>query len=111
MNALLALRTTWAIAMGINLVPAFMPPTRSFLATVHALQHPPLLVLPTGGAISPAIGRVGLARFSGRFRYLLPASDRQNAEALGSFVNRHRRWRAALVFGHCLGPLTSRSEE
>src|SRR6185437_6851410 len=85
----------------------FMPPTWSVLAIFHVLNQPPLLLLTVGGAAMSALGRVGLALLSRRFRRLLPDSDRRNAEALSGFVNRHRRWREAIVFGYCLGPFPS----
>jgi hypothetical protein len=104
---LLALLVAWGIAFVINLVPAFMPPTWSVLAIFHMLSRPPLPLLTIGGAAASALGRVGLALLSRRFRGLLPGKDRTNAEALGAFVNRHRRWREAIVFGYCLGPFPS----
>jgi membrane protein YqaA with SNARE-associated domain len=107
MSTLVALLAAWAIAFVINLVPAFMPPTWSVLAIFHVLNHPPLLLLTVGGAAMSALGRVGLALLSRRFRNILPATDRRNAEALSAFVNRHRRWREAIVFGYCLGPFPS----
>jgi membrane protein YqaA with SNARE-associated domain len=107
MSTLVALLAAWAVAFAINLVPAFMPPTWSVLALFHVLYHPPLLLLTIGGAAMSALGRVGLALLSRRFRQLLSANDRRNAEALSAFVNRHRRWREAIVFGYCLGPFPS----
>lgn len=107
MGSLLSLLFAWGIALVINLVPAFMPPTWSVLAIFHVLSRPPLLLLTAGGAAASALGRVGLALLSRRFRDLLPESDRRNAEALSGFVNRHHRWREAIVFGYCLGPFPS----
>lgn len=107
MSAPLALLAAWGVALLINFVPAFMPPTWSVLAIFHVTAHPPLLLLTVGGAAMSTVGRVGLARLSRRFRGVLPASDRTNAEALSAFVNRHRRWREAIVFGYCLGPFPS----
>ncbi len=107
MSTLLTLLAAWGVALVINLIPAFMPPTWSVLAILHVLNHPPLLLLTVGGAAFSAVGRVGLALLSRRFSGALPDTDRSNAEALGAFVNRHRRWREAIVFGYCLGPFPS----
>jgi membrane protein YqaA with SNARE-associated domain len=107
MSAVLAMLAAWAIALVINVVPAFMPPTWSVLAVFHIMAGPPLLSLTVGGAAASAVGRVGLALLCRRFGDKLPETDRTNARALGQFVNRHRRWREAIVFFYCLGPLPS----
>ncbi len=107
MTAPLALLAAWAIALVINVVPAFMPPTWSVLAIFHVTAAPPLLLLTIGGAAASALGRVGLALLCHRFRTLLPEGDRRNADALSSFLDRHRRWRDLIVFGYCLGPFPS----
>jgi hypothetical protein len=54
-----------------------------------------------------ALGRMGLGLFSRRLVDHMPRSDRDNSEALGSFVNRHRRWREVIFFVYCLAPLPS----
>lgn len=107
MTALPALLLAWAIALVINVVPAFMPPTWSVLAIFHVVSNPPLLLLTVGGAAASALGRTVLALGSRRFSRVLPATDRKNAEALGEFVNRHRRWREPIFFFYCLAPLPS----
>jgi membrane protein YqaA with SNARE-associated domain len=107
MSAVLAMLAAWAIALVINVVPAFMPPTWSVLAAFRIMAGAPLLPLTVGGASASALGRVGLALLCRRFGDKLPETDRENARALGRFVNRHRRWREAIVFFYCLGPLPS----
>lgn len=107
MPHLLTLLLVWLIVLGINVVPAFMPPSWSVMAVFRITVGLPLLPLTVGGAAMSAVGRMGLARLSRRFGSLLPHEDRTNAEALGRFINRHRRWRFVIVFGYCLGPFPS----
>src|SRR5262245_3671064 len=87
------LLAAWGIALLINVVPAFMPPTWSVLAVIHGTSHPPLLLLTVGGAAASAVGRTMLALASGKLGRFLPKTDRGNAEALRESCNRHRRWR------------------
>lgn len=107
MGAIVALLAAWGIAVVINVVPAFMPPTWSVLAIFHVTAAPPLLLLTVGGAGASALGRAGLTLLCHRFRGRLPERDRRNAEALSAFLDRHRRWRDLIVFGYCLGPFPS----
>lgn len=107
MGAIAALLAAWGIALLINVVPAFMPPTWSVLAIFHVTADPPLLLLTVGGAGASTLGRAGLTLLCRRFRGALPERDRHNAEALSGFLDRHRRWRDLIVFGYCLGPFPS----
>ncbi len=107
MDIVLPALAAWVIALAINVVPAFMPPTWAMLAVFHASTDVPLLVLTVGGAFFSAVGRVVLAVGAQLLRGVLPESDVQNATALGEFVNRHRAWRFAIVFLYCLGPFPS----
>jgi membrane protein YqaA with SNARE-associated domain len=107
MSELIYLIGAWLIALVINVVPAFMPPTWSVLAVFHILSDVPLLPLTIGGAAASAAGRFCLAKLSTRLGNRLPETDRKNAEALGKFINKHKRWREAIVFFYCLAPLPS----
>jgi hypothetical protein len=109
MMTLLHLAIAWAIVVGINIVPAFMPPTWSVLALFHIRYHLPLLVLTVGGAVASTLGRTVLARLSGRAGEHLPQKDRENATALADFLKRHPRWQDGIVFAYCLGPFPSNS--
>src|SRR5579884_1573294 len=107
MPALVALLLGWAIALGINVVPAFMPPTWSVLAVFHIAFNLPVLPLTIGGAAMSAVGRAGLTVLSRRAGRRLSASQRERVEALGAFINAHPRWREPLVFLLCLLPFPS----
>lgn len=107
MPTILWLLAAWAVALIVNLVPAFMPPTWSVLTIFKITAGLPLLPLTLGGVAMAALGRVALALLSRRYGEKLPRTDRENAEALGAFVNTHERWREVIVFGYCLAPLPS----
>lgn len=107
MAALGAILLAWLVAFAINVVPAFMPPTWSVLAIFHVVGSLPILPLTIGGALTSALGRMVLAVLSARGKRFLGKRDRANAEALGAWVNKHRRWRDLIFFLYCLGPLPS----
>lgn len=107
MSVLAGMLLAWLVAFVINIVPAFMPPTWSVLAAFHIVGSLPLLPLTIGGAFVSALGRMILAKLSAHGKRFLGKTDRANAEALGEFVNRHRRWRDAIFFLYCLGPFPS----
>lgn len=102
------LLVAWALALGINFVPAFMPPTWAVLATFHVARPGiPLLALTVGGAAMSAVGRLVLALVSRRAGRAPPDGDRENAEALSDFLARHGRWSLVIAFAYCLGPFPS----
>lgn len=107
MDALLLALLAWLLALVINVVPAFMPPTWALLAVFHYVWDVPLLLLTIGGAAASTVGRVLLAVGCRRFAHWLPDSDQRNAAAFGDFINRHRAWRLGIVFAYCLGPFPS----
>jgi uncharacterized membrane protein YdjX (TVP38/TMEM64 family) len=93
----------------VNLVPAFMPPTWSFLAFFLIRFDLPLLPLALGGAVAATAGRTVLAlasrRWGGR---LLPARRRQNLERLGAWLEERARWAAPVaVLLYSFGPIPS----
>ncbi len=107
MPGFFAIVLAWAIALGINLVPAFMPPTWSVLAVFRLAFKLPLLPLTIGGAAMSALGRAGLTLLSRHAGKRLPPTQRRRMEELGGFINRHPRWREPLVFLLCLLPFPS----
>lgn len=109
MPTVLHLVMAWALVGGMNVVPAFMPPTWSVLAVFRIHEHLPLLPLTIGGAGASMLGRVALARLSQRAGQHLPEKDRDNAMALANALRKHPRWQDAAVFAYCLGPFPSNS--
>jgi hypothetical protein len=73
----------WVLAVALNAVPAFMPPTWSVLAYFHLYHALPVVPLAVVGALGATTGRAALAMgscvFGNRF---VPASWRANVEAL-----------------------------
>jgi hypothetical protein len=57
-----------AVVFGVNLLPAFGPPTWAVLVFFHLNSHIPAVTLVALGAVSAATGRLVLANASGRFR-------------------------------------------
>jgi uncharacterized membrane protein len=97
----------WLAAFVVNLVPAFMPPSAAVLAAFHIGAGVPLLPLTLGGAAAGSLGRTLLALSTRRMMRYVPAADRVNAEAIGAWFERRRRWRWPLVALYCAGPFPS----
>jgi membrane protein YqaA with SNARE-associated domain len=76
--------------LGVNLLPAFGPPTWAVLVlfTVHGDYFEPLLVVV--GALSAASGRLLLAYGTRRLRRFVPQKQRANLEAAGDLLTRRR---------------------
>jgi membrane protein YqaA with SNARE-associated domain len=73
----------WVLAVALNAVPAFMPPTWSVLAYFHLYHGLPVLPLAFVGALGATTGRAILALGSRAFgNRVVPASWRANVEAL-----------------------------
>lgn len=79
-----------AAVFGINLLPAFGPPTWAVLVlfTLHGDYFEPLLVLV--GAIAAASGRLLLAYGTRRLRRFVPDKQRMNLEAAGDLLTKRR---------------------
>jgi len=79
-----------AAVLGINLLPAFGPPTWAVLVlfTVHGDYYEPLLVLV--GAVAAAWGRLLLAHGTRRLRRFVPEKQRRNLEAAGEQLTKRR---------------------
>jgi membrane protein YqaA with SNARE-associated domain len=79
-----------AAVLGINLLPAFGPPTWAVLVlfTLHGDYVEPLLVVV--GAAAAAGGRLLLAHGTRRLRRFVPGKQRENLEAAGQLLTRRR---------------------
>ncbi|MBI2764799.1 MAG: hypothetical protein HYX53_02680 [Chloroflexi bacterium] len=97
----------WLAAFVVNFVPAFMPPSAAVLAAFHIGAGVPLLPLTLPGAVAAALGRTLLALSTRRMMRYVPAADRKNAEAIGAWFGRCRRWRWPLVALYFAGPFPS----
>jgi membrane protein YqaA with SNARE-associated domain len=79
-----------AAVLGINLLPAFGPPTWAVLVlfTLHGDYFEPGLVLV--GAVAAASGRLLLAYGTRRLRRFVPDKQRENLEAAGALLTSRR---------------------
>ena len=76
--------------IGVNLLPAFAPPTWAVLVYFRITDDLPIAPTVVVGALSAMLGRYGLAAAFRRFGSRLPASRRENLEALGTTLSSTR---------------------
>jgi membrane protein YqaA with SNARE-associated domain len=109
MTSLEWLLAAYAVVFAINVVPAFMPPTWTVVASFLIAYHLPFWPLCTGCALAATGGRCVLTLISRRWgRKLLSAKQRQNVEALGDWLNQKSGWKQALaVLVFASGPIPS----
>jgi hypothetical protein len=98
----------WALAVGLNAIPAFMPPTWAVLAYFHLYQGLPVAPLAVVGALGATMGRAILALGSRAFgdRWI-PASWRANVEALVSTLQSRPALALPSLALFALGPVPS----
>jgi len=79
-----------AAVLGINILPAFGPPTWAVLVlfTVNGDYVGPVLVVV--GAVAAAAGRLLLAHATRRLRRFVPQRERVNLEAVGELLTERR---------------------
>jgi uncharacterized membrane protein YdjX (TVP38/TMEM64 family) len=79
-----------AAVLGVNVLPAFGPPTWAILVlfTVHGDYLEPLLVVV--GALAAAGGRLLLAHATRALRRFVPRRERENLEAVGALLTKRR---------------------
>jgi hypothetical protein len=98
----------WVLAVALNAVPAFMPPTWSVLAYFHLYHGLPVLPLAVVGALGATTGRVilglGSRAFGNRF---VPASWRANVEALVATLQSRPTLALPSLALFALGPVPS----
>lgn len=96
------------IVLGLNIIPAFMPPTWTVLAffvTKYNLQLLPVVLI---GATCATLGRVILAAISGRyFRKLLPQDSQANYASIGEYLNRRQHITIPLFLAYAFLPIPS----
>ena len=97
----------FAIVFGVNLLPAFGPPTWTLLVFARITWHLQPVAIVVLGAVAAMSGRYVLARLARRFRHRLPARLVANLEAANEllFAKRGRAWAVLAVF--VVSPLPS----
>ena len=90
MDQLAAYALVAAAVLGINILPAFGPPTWAVLVlfTVNGDYVGPVLVVV--GAVAAAAGRLLLAHATRRLRRFVPQRERVNLEAVGELLTERR---------------------
>lgn len=96
-----------AAVFGVNLLPAFGPPTWAVLVlfSLHGQHSTPTLVLV--GAVAAAGGRLLLAEGTRHLGDRLPEKHRKNLQAAGDLVTRRRRRSLAFLALFAVSPLPS----
>lgn len=98
----------WALAVALNAVPAFMPPTWAVLAYFHLYHGLPTVPLAIAGALGATTGRAILAlgsrAFGARF---VPAAWRVNIEGLVETLQDQPKLGIPSLALFALGPLPS----
>lgn len=97
-----------SMVLGINVIPAFMPPTwivLAFFVTKYDLQILPVVLI---GASFATLGRIILASLSQNFfRRFLPKNSRDNYASIGEFLNNHHKITIPLVMLYAFLPIPS----
>ncbi len=96
-----------AVVFGINLMPAFAPPTWAVLVLFRInsnLASVPLVLL---GAISAGAGRYCLALVTRKFRNKIPSKARANLEAAGELLSKNKKSAFLGIGLFALSPLPS----
>ena len=100
--------TVLLIAVGLNAVPAFMPPTWSVLAYFHLQEGLPILGLAATGAVGATAGRALLALLSRVVgTRMLPHRWQANIATLAAEMQRRRELGFAALALFALGPVPS----
>ena len=73
----------FAIVLGVNLLPAFGPPTWTIIVAYGLNSHMPLAALVVIGAAAAALGRFSLAHAFRALRTHIPAKTVRNLSAAG----------------------------
>jgi membrane protein YqaA with SNARE-associated domain len=96
-----------AVVFGVNLLPAFGPPTWAVLVLFRLNSHIPAIPLVLVGAVSAAAGRLLLATLSRHFRSLLSDKRRANLEAARELFAGNRAKGLAALALFALSPIPS----
>ncbi len=97
----------FAIVLGINLLPAFGPPTWAVLVFTRLHWHLNPVALVLLGAIAAMSGRYVLARGARHFKGRLPGRMRDNLEAARTLIEGKRVGALALFGVFVVSPLPS----
>lgn len=96
-----------SIVLGINVIPAFMPPTWTVLAFFVFKYN--LMIIPTViiGATFATAGRLILASGARFVAKYLPRGSRENYESVGRYLNSNKKITIPLVITYAFLPIPS----
>lgn len=97
----------FATVFGVNLLPAFGPPTWAVLVFFRLNHHLAPVPLILGGAVAAASGRLLLALASRRFRGRLAQGRLDNLAAARRILDEDRRWAFGGLALFALSPVPS----
>jgi membrane protein YqaA with SNARE-associated domain len=97
----------FAIVFGVNLLPAFGPPTWAVLVFTRLHWHLNPFALVLLGALAAISGRYLLARGARHFKGRMPARMKDNLEAARTLIERKRLGAIALFGLFVVSPLPS----
>ena len=97
----------FAIVFGVNLLPAFGPPTWSIIVIYGLNSHLPVAVLVVVAALAAALGRFLLAHGFRLLRSRVPARMKRNLEAAGKAIERRKRHSFLALGLFALSPVPS----
>lgn len=104
---MLAYLAVFGIVLGVNLMPAFGPPTWTILVLYRFRSDLNPVALVVVGAIAAAIGRLALGYATRAIRSKLSEKRRKSLDAMRSRLQRHRRAGLLALFLFALSPLPS----
>src|SRR3989338_2339559 len=97
-----------SLVLGLNIIPAFMPPTWTVLAffvTKYDLLQIPVVLI---GASCATLGRVVLVGISRKyFRRILSADSQENYASIGEYLNSNKHITIPLVVAYAFLPIPS----
>ena len=96
-----------AIVFGMNVLPAFAPPTWTMLAYFALTQNLQMEALIITGVISAACGRWVLANLFRKYTHKLPASYVTNMENASTHLTKSQHHTRALLALFLISPLSS----
>lgn len=108
MGAILHYVTLAGVVIGINVIPAFMPPTWIVLTFyyLHYKMFLPFVVIV--GAICATSGRIMLAWLSNRYlRRFIPARPKENLTALADHLLKDKKLTIPVVLTYAFLPISS----
>lgn len=97
----------FAVILGVNLMPAFGPPTWAILVYYRLHSHLPAVPLVVVGAIGAASGRLLLAIAFSHLRNRISPRQKKNLEAAGKVFQGNRKRSIAGLAVFALSPLPS----